>query len=79
MRAVRRVKLFRDGGNQILRIPGGFELEGEEAILRKEGGRLTIEPAHSCGLLSVLASLEPLDETFPNVDESQTPLDDVEL
>ena len=40
----RPVRLFRNGRNQALRIPRDFELEGSEAILRKEGGRLIVEP-----------------------------------
>lgn len=44
MSAQRRVKLFRNGRNQASRIPRDLELPGEEAILRKEGERLIIEP-----------------------------------
>ena len=33
----RHVRLFRNGRNQALRIPREFELEGDEAIIRKEG------------------------------------------
>lgn len=40
----RHVRLFRNGRNQAVRIPRDFELEGDEAILRKEGDRLIIEP-----------------------------------
>jgi antitoxin VapB len=54
-------------------------LEGDEAIIRKEGDRLIVEPIRKGGLLSVLAGLEPLDEAFPDVDESLPALDDVEL
>jgi len=36
----RLVRLFRNGRNQALRIPRGFELQGNEAIIRKEGDRL---------------------------------------
>jgi antitoxin VapB len=75
----RHVRLFRNGRNQALRIPREFELEGDEAILRKEGGRLIIEPVRKGRLLAVLASLEPLEETFPDVDQDLAPLDDVEL
>jgi antitoxin VapB len=73
----RRVKLFRNGRNQAVRIPREFELSGEEAILRKEGGRLIIEPAPPRSLLAVLASLEPLDEEFPSIPE--LPMDSVDL
>lgn len=41
----RHVKLFRNGRNQAVRIPREFELPGDEAIMRKEGDRLVIEPA----------------------------------
>ena len=43
--AERHVKLFRNGRNQAVRIPREFELPGEDAIMRKEGERLVIEPA----------------------------------
>jgi antitoxin VapB len=75
----RHVRLFRNGRNQALRIPREFELEADEAILRKEGDRLIVEPVRKGRLLSLLASLEPLDETFLDVDEDLAPLDDLEL
>lgn len=73
----RHVKLFKNGRNQAVRIPREFELPGDEAIMRKEGDRLIIEPAHPKSLLAVLGTLQPLDETFPPVPE--LPLDRVEL
>jgi len=75
----RHVRLFRNGRNQALRIPRDLELEGDEAIVRKEGDRLVVEPVRSRSLLSILSTLEPLDEPFPNVDEDLPPLDDVDL
>ena len=45
MAAERHVKLFKNGRNQAVRIPREFELPGEDAIMRKEGERLVIEPA----------------------------------
>jgi antitoxin VapB len=79
MSSVRHARLFRNGRNQALRIPKEFELEGEEAIIRKEGDKLIIEPVKKGGLLQLLATLEPLDEEFPDVDEGLPPLDDIEL
>ncbi len=79
MQSERHVKLFRNGRNQALRIPREFEFDGDEAIVRKEGDRLIIEPIRKGGLLSVLAGLEPVQEDFPDVDETLPPLDDVEL
>ena len=78
-RTERHVRLFRNGRNQALRIPREFELEGNEAIIRKEGDRLIVEPVRMGGLLALLSSLQPIDETFPDVDESLLPLDDVKL
>lgn len=75
----RHVRLFRNGRNQALRIPREFELEGDEAIVHKEGDRLIIEPVRKGKLMSLLATLEPLEEIFPDVDESLPPLDDVDL
>ena len=63
----RYVKLSRNGGNQVIRIPRAFELSGDEAVMRKVGERLIIEPVQRKSLLAVLASLEPLDEDFPTV------------
>lgn len=49
------------------------------AILRKEGDRLIIAPLRKDRLLTVLASLGPLQDTFPNVDKDLVALDDVDL
>lgn len=77
MSAERHVRLFRNGRNQALRIPRDFELPGNEAIIRKEGDRLIIEPAQRRSLLQVLESLEPLTENFPELEDP--PPDDVPL
>lgn len=61
----RHVKLFKNGRNQAVRIPREFELPGEDAIIRKEGQRLIIEPAPPQSLIAVLATLQTLDEEFP--------------
>jgi antitoxin VapB len=79
MTAERYVRLFRNGRNQALRIPREFELEGDEAVIRREGGRLVIEPIAAGDLLTLLSRLQPLDMEFPDVDESLPPLDEVEL
>ncbi len=79
MQTERHVRLFRNGRNQAMRIPREFELEGDEAIIRKEGNRLIVEPVKKGGLLSVLARLKKLPETFPDIDENMLPLDDITL
>lgn len=66
----RRVRLFQNGRSQAVRIPRAFELPGKDAIMRKEGQRLIIEPATgNASLLEYLATLEPLDEDFPEIDD----------
>ena len=75
----RHVRLFRNGRNQALRIPREFEFEGDEAIIRKDGDRLIVEPVRKGRLLTVLTTLPPLEEDFPDFDETLPPLDDVEL
>ena len=67
--SVRHVKLFTNGRNQAVRIPREFELPGDEALMRKEGTRLIIEPAPPRSVLALLATLQPLDETFPEIDD----------
>jgi antitoxin VapB len=76
MNAPRRATLFTNGSNQAIRIPRDFELPGKEAVIHKEGDRLIIEPVPPPGLLAVLATLNPIDETFPDVrDPAPEPVD----
>ena len=77
MYSERLVRLFKNGRNQALRIPRDFELPGNEAIIRKEGNRLIVEPVARPSLLTVLATLEPLKEDFPEIED--LPPEDVAL
>jgi len=79
MNTGRHVRFFRNGRNQAIRIPREFELDAEEAIIRREDDRLVIEPIRKKGLLATLSTLHALDEDFPDVDKGMLPLDDVEL
>ena len=63
----RRVKVFTNGRNRAVRIPREFEFAGTEAIMRKEGERLVIEPVAPKSLLEVLRNLRPLNEEFPPI------------
>ena len=66
----RRVKLFRNGRNQAVRIPREFELPGDEAVLTKEGDRLILAPPPKRGLLAALAQMTPLEEgDFPPIED----------
>ena len=76
----RLVRLFRNGSNQALRIPRDMELPGDTAFIRRDGNFLVVEPAAGrSSLLGLLATLEPLDEEFPDVDADLPALDAVQL
>lgn len=79
MKAPRRAHLFRNGRNQAVRIPRDMELEADEVLIRREGKRLILEPVSTTPLLDRLATLKPIDEPFPDVDEGLPPADDVRL
>ncbi len=66
----RHVRVFKNGRNQVVRIPREFELPGQDAIMRKEGDKLVIEPAPPRLLLAVLATLKPLREKFDAIDDA---------
>jgi antitoxin VapB len=66
----RHVRLFRNGRNQAVRIPREFELPGEDAIMRKEGEKLIIEPIpRKQSIIELLDSWEPIDEEFGEIDD----------
>jgi antitoxin VapB len=73
----RYVKLFRNGRNQAVRIPREFELPGEDAIMRKDGSCLIIEPVSPRSLVALLRTLSPLGEDFAPTKE--LPNNDVDL
>ncbi|HVT57055.1 MAG TPA: AbrB/MazE/SpoVT family DNA-binding domain-containing protein [Thermoanaerobaculia bacterium] len=78
MQNERIVRLFRNGRNQALRIPRDLEFPGGEALLRKEGDRLIVEPVPGRSLLEILSTWDPLDEEFPEIDDLE-PIEDVNL
>lgn len=77
MQTERHVRLFRNGCNQALRIPREFELEGNEAIIRKEGDRLIIEPVTKKGLAALLSSWKPLDDELPEIEDPGVTPEDI--
>lgn len=79
MNTGRHIRFFRNGRNQAIRIPREFEVDAEEAIIRRENDRLVIEPIRRKGLLATLSTLHTLDVDFPDIDDGMLPLDDVEL
>ena len=87
--ASRRVRLFRNGANQAVRIPKEFELPGTDAVMRREGNRLILElvpdrpkKGTAAALAAALESMKDwpiVDEPFPDVNEGLLPLDDIEI
>jgi antitoxin VapB len=68
MREEKRVRLFRHGRSQAVRIPVEFELPGNEAIMRREGDRLVVEPVRKRGLVALLQRMKPVEDEFPDID-----------
>lgn len=54
---------------QVVRIPAGFDRPGDEAVLRREDERLVIEPVRGRGLVALLASMEPIEEEWPEIED----------
>lgn len=74
----RHARLFRNGRNQALRIPRDFELPGEEVVIHKDGDRLIVEPVQRPGTLAeLLASWEPLEEEFPEIEDPPVKPEDI--
>jgi antitoxin VapB len=65
----RHVKLFKNGRNRAVRIPREFDCFGDDAIMRKEGDRIIIEPAPKQSLLDLLETLEPIEEEYPEIED----------
>ncbi len=65
----RHVRLFRNGRNQVVRIPVEFELPGNEAIMHRDGDRLVIEPVRKRGLVALLKTMKPLQQGLPEIDD----------
>ena len=57
-----RVRLFRSGRHQVVRIPTAFELPGDEVVIRRDGDRLIIQPVRKRGLIALLKTMKPLKE-----------------
>lgn len=77
MQTEQLVHLERVGRGQTLHIPQEFELASDDAMIRKEGERLIIDPVHKPSLLALLATLDAIEAEFPNIDADLLSLNDV--
>lgn len=86
----RHVRLFRNGANQAVRIPKEFEFNASEAVMRKVGDTLVLEPVPAIKpergtaaamllALEELRKLGPISDEFPDIDEGLLPLNDINL
>lgn len=69
MSPVLKATLFRSGDSQAVAIPAEFALPGSTVTISRVGQGLLIEPAERGGLVDWLATLEPLDEDIPDIDD----------
>lgn len=73
----REAKLFRNNRSQAVRIPVEFELPGDRVLIRREGGKLIIEPiAKPTNIIELLAAWKqemPLgpEDQFPDIHDMQ--------
>lgn len=73
------IKLIQTGNTQTLTIPPELTLSTTEVIIKEDNGKLIIEPYKKKSLLEIFATLDDIEEDFPDVDEGLLPLDDIEL
>lgn len=65
----REVRLFRHNRSQAVAIPAEFELPGDTALIRRDGDRLIVEPVRKKGILALIETWEPLDESLPDIED----------
>ena len=65
----RRVRLFRDGRHQAVRIPVEFDLPGREANMYRNGDSLVIEPMRKRGLVALLKTMKTPKQELPEIDD----------
>jgi len=65
----RQVRLFKNGRNQAVRIPREMELPGDEAVIYRDGQRLIIEPTQRSSLSRLLATWDPIDTDWPDIED----------
>ena len=76
---IKRVQLVRTEPVQNVKIPPEFAMPGDAVLMHREEERLIIEPIEELGLLGWLATLDPIEEEFPDVDDGLPPLRDISL
>ena len=79
----KEAKLFRNNRSQAVRIPVEFELPGDRVLIRREGGKLIIEPvskpANIIALLAEWKKEAPLgpEDQFPDIEDMPARPEDI--
>jgi antitoxin VapB len=75
-RPLRTASIFKNGRNQAIRIPVGFELPGNEVTIEQDGDTLIVRPKKvvPTTFAELFASWEAFPD-FPDVDDSDLPPD----
>ncbi|MGK7885424.1 MAG: antitoxin [Crocosphaera sp.] len=79
MKNTYKIKLIQQGNIQSITLPEELNLATTEVTIRQEGEKLIIEPSKDFSLLQTLATLEDIEEDFPDVDERLLPLNNIDL
>jgi antitoxin VapB len=79
MNATYKVKLIQKGNFQTIILPQELNLSTTEVTIRQEDDKLIIEPFQKKSLLEVFATLDDIEEDFPDFDQGLLPLDDIDL
>jgi len=68
----REAKLFKNRNNQAVRIPVdlAFDADVDRVRILRDGERLILEPIHKNRLVALLDSWQPLDEDFPEIEDT---------
>ncbi len=76
MSEIKRVQLVRTGPVQTVETPQEFAIPGDAMLMHRGGERLILQPIPppKGGLLALLATLDPIEEEFPDIDEGLLPL-----
>jgi len=75
----KNVKLFKNRRNQAVRIPMDFAFDADADTVRisRDGERLILEPVRENTLVALLDSWQPLDESFPEINDPPVAPEDI--
>lgn len=79
----KEAKLFRNNRSQAVRIPVEFELPGDRVLIRREGGKLIIEPVTGpTNIIELLVewrkeALLGSDDQLPTIDDMPSQPEDI--